>query len=109
MKRITLILSLMLMSALLHAENESIIGVWKYFHQDTGKEASLIKIDAVEGIYTGTAIRFLDSKDSPEMRCGNCKDERKGKPILGMLILKNVSKSKDNSLVGWNHISDDYG
>jgi len=90
---------LLFLSTPLFATN-SIVGTWKYFDEETGKEASLVRIEQADGVFTGTIIEFLNQEDDINMKCEKCKDDRKDQPILGLEIIRNVVKKQSNKWSG---------
>jgi len=46
---------------------------------------------------TGTIEKFLDPATKPDVKCDLCSDERKGKPILGMQILRGLKPTDDKA------------
>lgn len=63
-------------------------GLW-LSHDDNGKPTGYIKIIEESGVYKGVIEKGLDS-DKEEKFCTACKDERKGKRLIGMTMLKGV-------------------
>lgn len=85
------------------AENPSArnapVGRWKTVDDMTGKAKSIVLIWEQDGKLFGTVQKLLnpDPKD-PNPRCVDCSGEKKGKPVVGMQILQNLSKNGD----GWS-------
>ncbi|MBE2262195.1 MAG: DUF2147 domain-containing protein [Burkholderiaceae bacterium] len=71
-------------------------GLWKTIDDDTQKEKSLVRITDNGGVYTGTIAKFLDPANKPDSVCDKCTDDRKDKPVLGMVILRNIKASADD-------------
>jgi uncharacterized protein (DUF2147 family) len=71
-------------------------GLWKTIDDKTGKERSLIRITEGGGIYTGRIEKSLDPGSEPNAVCDKCTDERKGKPLIGMAIIRNAKQSADD-------------
>ena len=55
------------------------VGVWKTIDDETKKEKSLVRIKETNGVFTGT-----------------CSDDRKGKPVRGMTIIRNIKANADD-------------
>ena len=72
-------------------EPNSPVGVWRSLDDRTGKERALIRIDEEGGKYVGR-IQTTDSPADADKRCTACKDDRKGAPILGLAIIRNVER-----------------
>ena len=71
-------------------------GLWKTIDDKTGKERSLIRITEGGGIYAGRIEKSLDPGSEPNAVCDKCTDERKGKPLIGMALIRNVKQSADD-------------
>ena len=71
-------------------------GLWKTIDDKTGKERSLIRITEGGGVYTGRIEKSLDPGSEPNAVCDKCTDERKGKPLIGMALIRNVKQSADD-------------
>ena len=64
-------------------------GLWRTIYDESGKEKSLVRIVEKDGIYTAKVEKIADPAKAAEV-CDKCSDERKGQPIVGMTILRNV-------------------
>jgi uncharacterized protein (DUF2147 family) len=69
-------------------------GVWKTIDDETKIEKSLIRITDSAGVFTGRIEKLLT--DKPDATCTECTDERKGKPVQGMTILRNVKADPED-------------
>lgn len=72
-------------------------GVWKT--QLDQKDRALVRISNDNGIYVGTIERILDISIKKDAVCEACMDERKGKPLVGMNIIKSVRESRKEKMV----------
>ena len=89
--RLTLLVSFTcLSSALLHAQTP--VGVWKTIDDATGKEKSLVRITESGGVLTGKIEKTMDASKA-DAKCDECTDSRKGQPVVGMTIIRNVKKA----------------
>jgi uncharacterized protein (DUF2147 family) len=70
------------------------IGVWKTIDDATGKEKSLVRITESNGVFTGKVEKGLDPNAKPDQKCEECTDSRKGQPIIGMTIIRNIKKGE---------------
>jgi len=75
------------------------VGLWKSIDDKTTKEKSLVRITEAGGVFTGTIEKVLDPEAPPDAKCSECKDERRDKPILGFLLIRNVKQSADDASV----------
>ena len=71
-------------------------GLWKTIDDNTGKERSLIRISEAGGVYTGRIEKSLDPGNDKSAVCDKCTDERKGKPLIGMALIRNAKQSADD-------------
>jgi uncharacterized protein (DUF2147 family) len=70
-------------------------GLWKTIDDETKAEKSLVRISDNGGVYTGKIEKILS--DKPDAKCTECTDERKGQPVQGMTIIRNVKASADDT------------
>ena len=91
MKKLMLTFALSLFSVLSFAQIE---GKWKTIDDETKQAKSIVEIfKKSDGKYYGKVSQLLIKPADPN--CTACKDDRKGKPILGMEIIRGLSKEKD--------------
>ena len=64
----------------------------KYLHLATNK--SIVEIYEKDGKVFGKVIEILKPFDEKSL-CQNCEDEYKDKPVLGLVIIKNLEKYED--------------
>ena len=89
MKTKTLLASLLLAAAAGSAMAQATpAGLWKTIDDDTKAEKSLVRITDAGGIYTGKVEKILT--DKADAKCTECTDERKGQPVQGMTILRDI-------------------
>jgi uncharacterized protein (DUF2147 family) len=93
-----LALSLLFASSLALAQATP-AGLWKTIDDKTGKERSLIRISESGGVYTGRIDKRLDPDAKPTDVCDKCTDERKGQPLQGLVLVRNVKASADDKEV----------
>jgi uncharacterized protein (DUF2147 family) len=74
-------------------------GLWKTIDDETKKEKSLVRITEAGGVFTGSIDKVLDPEAKPDAVCNKCTDERKDKPILGLVIIRNVKQNADDATV----------
>ena len=87
-------LGLGLFAALAHAQATP-AGLWKTIDDETNSEKSLVRISEAGGVFTGKIEKLLDPSKQDDV-CEKCTDERKGKPILGMTIVRNARQDSDD-------------
>jgi uncharacterized protein (DUF2147 family) len=87
------ILVLLAMHGVSPAAEQSLTGVWSMpvlKGSDKGKERAQVEIFEKDGIYQGKIVKL--SKAPANALCKACKDERKNKPLMNMLVLWNLKK-----------------
>src|SRR5262245_40381803 len=75
-----------------HADNTSIVGLWKTIDDVTGKPRGLVRIYESNGTFSGKIERGLASEDNAEAVCTKCTDARKNQPFSGMVILTGLRR-----------------
>jgi uncharacterized protein (DUF2147 family) len=79
-----LALPLLAASFVASAQN-SPAGRWKTYDEDTGKPRLIVEVyEAKGGTY---AAKVLETLFAPNAVCTDCKGDKKGKPIKGMVIM----------------------
>ena len=92
MKKIYLALGLVTLSALAHAQMTP-LGAWNTIDDKTGKPKALIRITTnASGGLSGVVEKALEVNPSTEPNCDKCTDDRKGKPKIGMEIIRGGKK-----------------
>ncbi len=66
------------------------VGRWKTIDDKTGKPKAIVEIYEENGRLFGRITATL-SPDAKKF-CDRCADERKGRPIIGMVILRDMSQ-----------------
>jgi uncharacterized protein (DUF2147 family) len=80
-------------------------GLWRSIDDDTNKPKAEIRITAnAAGVMTGKVEKALI--ESKEPMCVACADERKGKPKVGMEIIRGAKKSATEMLWEGGNILD---
>jgi uncharacterized protein (DUF2147 family) len=83
------------------------VGLWKTIDDETKKEKSLVRIVENGGALTGRIEKVLDPTAKPDDVCDKCTDERKGKPIVGLTIIRNAKADEaDKALWTGGDITD---
>lgn len=91
MKKVLLTFVLSLFSVLSFAQIE---GKWKTIDDETKQAKSVVEIfKKSDGKYYGKVSQLLIKPADPN--CTACKDDRKGKPILGLEIIRGLKKDGD--------------
>lgn len=83
----------LLISTIFYAQH-SVIGKWKTIDDETGKMVSVVEIFEYKNKIYGKVIEITNPKDRNKT-CVNCTGEDKNKPILGLIVIKGLSKEGD--------------
>lgn len=74
---------------------QSPIGVWKTIDDETGKEKSYVEIYKNEsGNLEGKVVKIL-TPGHQDRKCKECKGSKKNKPIVGLVIIRDMDKEGD--------------
>ena len=74
------------------------VGLWKTIDDKTKDEKSHVRIVESGGVVSGKIEKLLDPAKQ-DAKCDDCSDERKGQPVLGMTILRNMKQSADDKAI----------
>lgn len=90
----------MLTSVGVFAQNTP-VGVWQSVDDKTKEAKAEITITEAGGVLTGRITKRLSKNAAADEVCEKCTDARKGKPILGLDIVRGAKKDdEDNIWVG---------
>ena len=89
-----LILSIVVFFIFQVSFSQTIFGKWKTVDDETGMENGIVEIYEKAGKVYGRIIEILE-KEKKYFKCEMCEGEDKNKPILGLVIIKGLSKSGD--------------
>jgi uncharacterized protein (DUF2147 family) len=70
-------------------------GLWKTIDDSSKVEKSLVRITESGGVFTGRVEKILDPAAKPDAVCEECNGELKGKPVLGMTIIRGTKKNAE--------------
>ncbi len=90
MKKSITILALFISMAF-YGQNYTVIGKWKTIDDETGKAKSIVEVYEKSGKIYGKVVEILEEENKNRV-CENCSGEDKNKPILGMIVIKGLSK-----------------
>lgn len=68
-------------------------GRWQSIDDDTGEAKSVIEIYEQDGKYFGKIAKILTGNDGAV--CDKCSGKDKGRPMLGLVIIKNLKADED--------------
>lgn len=75
----------------LNLSSQTLIGKWKTRHESSGKPISVVEFFEKNGKVFGKIVEILEKGHKNDL-CKRCKGEEKNKPILGLIIIKNMEK-----------------
>ncbi|MDB5897674.1 MAG: hypothetical protein JWP41_1276 [Ramlibacter sp.] len=70
------------------------VGTWRSVDDKTGEAKAEIRIVDNAGVLSGRIEKRLAKDAKPDAVCEECKDERKGKPIQGLEIIRGAQKAQ---------------
>jgi uncharacterized protein (DUF2147 family) len=85
-------IAILLVSTIFYSQNHTVLGKWKTIDDETGKAKSIIEIYEKSGKIYGRVVEILDEHHRKDL-CTNCDNEDRNKPIIGMTIIKGLSKN----------------
>lgn len=91
MKKIKISILLVFLVSVFSLNAQSVIGKWKTFDDATGDAKSIVEITEKDGKIYGKVIEILNS-EKKNAKCNNCPDSDKDKPVLGLYVIKGLSK-----------------
>ena len=92
MKKTCILIVLFFVSTIIHSQ--TVIGKWKTIDDETGKPKSIVEIYEKSGKIYGKVIEVLDLEHKNNV-CVNCSGEDKNKLILGITVIKGLTKEDD--------------
>lgn len=96
-KSLLTLLVLMAFSIGSFAQVAKIVGKWKTIDDNDGSEKSIVYIfKATNGKYYGKIEHLFKE---PEKLCTECDGELKNKPVMGMMVINNMTE-QDGTLTG---------
>ncbi|HEY4617235.1 MAG TPA: DUF2147 domain-containing protein [Flavobacterium sp.] len=84
-------LTVLFFFTIIYAQGQAVIGKWKTIDDETGKPKSIVEIYEESGKIYGKVVEILDEEHKNSV-CSECTGADKGKPILGMIVIKGLSK-----------------
>ncbi|HEX7890157.1 MAG TPA: DUF2147 domain-containing protein [Ramlibacter sp.] len=70
------------------------VGTWRQVDEKTGEAKAEIRIVDNAGALGGRIEKVLKKDTRPDAVCEECRDERKGKPIAGLEIIRGAKKAE---------------
>jgi uncharacterized protein (DUF2147 family) len=69
------------------------VGLWHSIDDKTGQSKAEIRISENGGVLEGHIEKLLRKGADPEEKCTECRDERKGQPMVGLEIIRGARKA----------------
>ena len=76
------------------ADTSSPIGEWKTFDDKTGQARAIVRIYEQDGKLFGKIERSF-TPGAENRVCAVCSDDRKNRPMLGLVIIRNMTRTDD--------------
>ena len=70
------------------------VGLWRNVDDKTGEVKAEIRIDDSNGALLGRIEKALGKDAKPGATCDECSDDRKGKPMVGLDIIRGGKKAE---------------
>jgi uncharacterized protein (DUF2147 family) len=77
-----------------NVQSQTVFGKWKTIDDETGQAKSIVEIYEKSGKIYGKVIEIFEA-DKKNKVCEECSGEDKNKPIMGMVIIKGLTKDGD--------------
>jgi uncharacterized protein (DUF2147 family) len=87
----TLLAVAALLAASTAAAQATPVGLWKTVDDASGKEKALVRVSDTGGVLSAR-IERLFNPSRPNPVCDECTDERRGQPVTGLVIVRNVKR-----------------
>jgi uncharacterized protein (DUF2147 family) len=77
----------------LRAAEPTATGLWEQVDEKSGKPESWFRIAEKNGVYEGAIVKiFPKPGDDPNFVCAKCEGDEKGKPVLGLSLIKGMQR-----------------
>ena len=73
-------------------------GLWRNIDDKTGEAKAEIRIREAGGVLNGVLETRLSKEAKPGDLCTECTDDRKGKPLLGLELIRGARKAEDKAV-----------
>ncbi len=77
------------------AEPPTPVGLWHTVDDRTSKPRGTVRIEQQDGLLTGRIVSTIDPADAAHT-CEDCPGDRKGQPIIGLQIIRNMRPNGDH-------------
>jgi uncharacterized protein (DUF2147 family) len=81
----------------LRAADPSAVGLWEQVDEKSGKPESWFKITEHNGVYQGNIVKiFFKPGEDEHWACDKCEGDERGKPVLGLALIKGMQRNGDS-------------
>ena len=94
MKKITTFALGLLLAGVSFAADMTPVGTWRSIDDKTGAAKAQIVISDKGGVLSGRIEKLLRKEADPNAVCEKCTDDRKGKPMVGLEIIRGAKKAE---------------
>ena len=94
-------IALSLMASLAAWGQMTPVGVWHTIDDETKQPKGEVRITEQNGVLSGVLVRSLKEDPKAKPTCELCTDDRKDQKIIGMEIIRNVSREGKDSDYLW--------
>ena len=85
--------------ALAQSASSSPVGLWTTIDDKTGRERGQVRVFESQGVLYGRIERVFDPEAAGKT-CEKCSDDRRGKPLIGLDIIRGVRPDGDGRWSG---------
>lgn len=87
-------IALLINATRLSAQEASAVGLWEQVDENSGKAESWFKVTERNGVYTGNIVKiFFKPGEDENWICHQCEGDEKGKPVLGLALIKGMQRN----------------
>jgi uncharacterized protein (DUF2147 family) len=91
------LITAMSVAGIVHADGQ-VTGMWKITDENSRVEKSIVEIFEKDNAYHGRVVKILPT--SKRTHCDQCEGELKGKPLVGMVIISDLTKTPNGGVDG---------
>lgn len=81
--------ALLALAPVMAADHASPAGLWRTYDDRTGRQRGVVRIWEQNGVFYGRIEGTYDPNDAHKV-CDKCRDDRRGKPIIGLDIIRGM-------------------
>ena len=85
------------------------VGTWRTIDDNTGEAKSELVITDNAGVLTGRLVKLLSKSSDQNAVCDKCPDDRKGKPLIGLELMRGAKKAEGKDVWEGGKIVDPEG